>query len=151
MSPQSPPDIIIYRLSGDAKVPTKGFDGDAGWDLVTSENTTVYPGKVAEVPTGLFLAMPHGFWGHIVSRSSTTRKHGIVVLDGIIDNGYRGEMFVQVFNPAERGAGTGIRFIKKGTRLAQLIFHRILDVKWYEQAILPESKRGENGFGSTGL
>ena len=91
-----------------------------------------------------------------MSRSSTTKRHGIIVLDGIIDNGYRGEMFAQVYNPVPPSAiGPGwikenTRVIPKGTRVAQLILHKIYDVLWVEQAILPESKRGSNGFGSSG-
>ncbi len=139
-----PPDLIKFQ----GPQPQKSYSGDAGWDLVSTKEVLVGPEMVADIPTGLFMAMPHGFWAHLVSRSSTTKRHGVIVLDGIIDNGYRGEMFVQVYNP--NGGLGGQRRIPAGTRLAQLIFHRIYEVSWLEQAILPEATRGINGFGSSG-
>lgn len=134
-----------YRLEPGAKKPTKSYPGDAGWDLYTSQEVAIGNGQRGIIKTGVFVSLPHGFWAHLVSRSSTLGKHGLLVIDAVIDNGYRGELFVQVQNP-----GTKTAIVPAGNRIAQLVLHRIHDVIWDEVQNLPESKRGENGFGSSG-
>lgn len=101
-------------------------------------------GALRDVPTGLYVALPPGYWGHLVSRSSTPRKWGVHVVDAVIDNGYRGELFIGVRNP-----GNGVQ-IPKHTRLAQLIVRKMVAVEWEEATSFPPSARGRGGFGSTG-
>lgn len=129
----------------DAKAPTQGYDGDAGWDLYTSQDSVVEPGRTALVSTNIHMALPAGYWAQIISRSSTPRKYeGVTVVEAVIDNGYRGELFIQVAN-----TGHKTHTIEKGSRIAQLVLHEIHRVKWVQQ-VLPKSQRGNSGFGSTG-
>jgi len=137
----------IAMLLGDgAKPPTKKYDGDAGWDLYTSADKDIQPGVTEAIPTGIRIAMPPGMWMQITPRSSTLPKHGLHVIEGVIDNGYRGEMFVRVYNPSG-----DIVHVTAGSRLAQMIPHKILDLRWAQVNDLPSSDRDESGFGSTGV
>ena len=86
-----------------------------------------------------------GIWFEIKGRSSTFRHYNVIVLDAIIDNGYRGEMFVQVYNPLDK-----IVKIPQGSRIAQVIPHLLVPVKFVYKYELSGSKRSNQGFGSTG-
>ena len=139
--------IKIKRLTDTAKVPARTYKGDAGYDLFVSSPATVLPGQKVDVNTGIAIAMKDGFYARIIGRSSTTRNLGLFVIEGIIDNGYRGELSVGVVNfnnfPVE---------LELGQRIAQLIIAE--QVSLYVETVqeLPASKDGrcENGYGSTG-
>jgi dUTP pyrophosphatase len=137
--------VIIARLDPRAEIPSKAYADDAGFDLVCTEGAQIDPGAVVDVKTGIAIAMPPGWWGRIIGRSSTLRKHGLIVNEGVIDAGFRGELFTGVFNPTDE-----YKVIQRGERLAQLLFLPVPDVHWSERAELPPSERGENGFGSSG-
>lgn len=141
------PKYIEYTLGEDAKRPYKKYSGDAGWDLYVSRPCVIQPGETIDVHTDLQISMPPKTYARITGRSSTLRKHGLLVYEGIIDNGYTGEMFVCVHN-----LGKEPFKVEKGMRLAQVIFGSIDDVRWSEvDEILPDPrKRGNAGFGSTG-
>lgn len=139
---------VNFKVDGDGQIPTKHYTGDAGWDLVVSRPCTIKAGETADVHTDLYMDMPPSTFARIVGRSSTLRKHHLMVNEGIIDNGYTGELFVCVHNLGN----TDFR-VKKGMRLAQIIFHTIEDVRWSEvdEIEISPNKRGNNGFGSTGV
>lgn len=141
------PKYIEYTLGEGAKRPYKKYSGDAGWDLYVSRPCTIQPGETADVHTDLQISMPPKTYARITGRSSTLRKHGLLVYEGIIDNGYTGEMFVCVHN-----LGKEPFHVEEGMRLAQVIFGSIDDVRWSEvDEIRPDPrKRGNAGFGSTG-
>ena len=138
---------VSYELGEGAKAPFKKHEGDAGWDLFTSEDCTIAPGETRDVHTNIKIDMPPFLYARITGRSSTLRKHNLLVNEGIIDNGYTGEMFVCVHN-----LGDEPFHVTKGMRLAQILFHVIEDVRWSQvDSIEPApGKRGNNGFGSTG-
>lgn len=141
-------DRILFKLGPDGKEPTKGYPGDAGFDLYASSDITIEGGDSKDIPTDLWIALPQAHWGHIVPRSSTFRKYKLHVIEAVIDNGYRGEMYIQVVNPNRYPIS-----IVKGTRIAQLIIHHIIDVKWEQlpgRQELPPTERGQRGFGSSG-
>ena len=144
----SPEFVLFSRITDDAVAPSKAYPRDAGWDLYTSASTTIAPQTRVDVPTGIEAALPHAFWGHILPRSSTLRKHGLQVVTAVIDSGYRGELFVQVYNPTDASVTVEI-----GARLAQLILHRTERVQWVEcpPGELPPGERGDSGFGSSGI
>ena len=135
----------VQRLNDDATLPGYGYAGDAGMDLAVVGRHVLAPGESRDLPTGIAVEMPPGFWGRITGRSSTLRKRGLFINEGVIDNGYRGELLVYVTNrqstPVE---------IEPGDRLAQLILHQIVhtDPEWVDE--LSPSERGTAGFGSTG-
>ena len=139
--------IEIQLCSEDAKMPYKKYFGDAGWDLFVSRDCVIPPKTTVDVHTDVRMDMPPYLFARIVGRSSTLRKHGLLVNEGIIDNGYVGELFVGVHNVMDKEF-----HVKKGMRLAQIIFHHIEDARWSQvDEIRPTSgKRGDAGFGSTG-
>lgn len=131
----------------DRHAPRRGYSGDAGFDLVVSEPQTVWPGQFVDVPCGIRMELPEGVWAMITGRSSTLRKRGLLVSQGIIDQGYRGPLFTGVWNLGREKVE-----VKEGERIAQLIpfareSHRLGLVRVDE---LNPSDRGEAGFGSTG-
>lgn len=138
---------VYFRLNneGDPQVPTKGYEGDAGWDLYCSRTCVVPPGELVDIHTDIHVAMPRGFYGRITSRSSTLRNHGMLVSEGIIDNGWRGELFISAWNTGDQN-----KVIHVGDRLAQLIFSPIFDFAWVQTEELSPTQRGGRGFGSTG-
>lgn len=141
-------DTIYFTLNkneGDPCIPTKGYPGDAGWDLFCSRAVVIPPQEFRDVHTDINIAMPRDFYGRIVARSSTFRNHKLIVGEGIIDNGWRGELFIGVWNPNNEE-----RVIHVGDRLAQLLLHRIHPMTWEPVTSLPSTPRGTRGFGSTG-
>ena len=138
---------VNFTLGEGAKPPYKKHTGDAGWDLYTSEECVIKPGQTVDVHTNIHIDMPPYLFARIVGRSSTLRVHHLMVNEGIIDNGYTGELFVCVHN-----LGCEPFKVEKGMRLAQVLFHPIEDVRWSEVEEIKEApgKRGNAGFGSTG-
>lgn len=142
-------EIVCERLpgfaGGRADLPRVGHDGDAGLDLYVAETTLIRAGEFADVPTGLRMQLPDGYWARITGRSSTIRKHKILVIEGIIDQGYTGPIFTGVWN-----MGTEPKTILAGERLAQLILHPLVRAQVSWGSVHNSDARGGNGFGSTG-
>jgi dUTP pyrophosphatase len=88
--------------------------------LYVSRPAVVGPGELVEIHTDIRVALPPGYWAHLLGRSSTPRRYGLQVIEAVIDNGYRGEMFIAVRSFSERTID-----IEPGMRLAQLIPHKI--------------------------
>lgn len=127
--------------------PRRSYPGDAGWDLVVERDVSIWTGHFADVPHGISIEMPPTMWGLITGRSSTIRRRGLLVVNGIIDSGYRGELFAACQNLSDKTV-----HIKKGERLAQLIPFRLESqgMPLRRVAELSEHDRGLNAFGSTG-
>lgn len=127
--------------------PTRKYDGDAGFDLYVAQSCQVHVGGFLDVPCGIAVELPVGMWAMVTGRSSTIRDRGLLVTQGIIDNGFRGELFAGVQNVSGKKA-----IIEKGERIAQLIpFHQgSLGMQVAGVVALSSSDRGTNGFGSTG-
>lgn len=106
----------------------------------------INPGERHLIPTGIRIECPKGYWASIEARSSTS-KQSLIVPKGVIDEGYRGELFAQILN-----VGKNQVVIHHGDRLIQLILHErvIKDFEVVEVDELSESERGETGFGSSG-
>ena len=139
-------ELPIRRLHEGAVVPTRAYAGDAGVDLVASEDAELPPGDRASVGTGLAIAVPDGYAGLVLPRSGLAAKHGIGVLNapGLIDSGYRGEVRVVLYNP-----GTETFRVAPGMRIAQLVLVAVESARLLEVDALPDSERGERGFGSS--
>jgi dUTP pyrophosphatase len=99
------------------------------------------------VPTGVSIALPAGFVGLVHPRSGLALKHGVTVLNspGTIDAGYRGEIMVTLFNSSSEDFD-----IEIGDRIAQLLIQRVERAEFIAVDRLPDSDRGQAGFGSTG-
>lgn len=138
---------VDFELGEGARKPYKKYSGDAGWDLYVSRPCDIEPGETVDVHTDIRINMPPKTYVRIIGRSSTLRKHNLLVNEAIIDNGYTGEMFVCVHN-----LGKEVFHVESGMRLAQMIFGSIDDIRWAEVSeIKPDPrKRGNAGFGSTG-
>jgi dUTP pyrophosphatase len=141
-------DVLITRL--DPAVPLPGYArlGDAGADLCAAEDIDLAPGERVLVRTGIAIALPEGYAGFVHPRSGLAARHGITVVNapGTIDAGYRGEIKVILLNTDLAKAVS----LRRGDRIAQLVVQRVENVTFREVPVLPESARGDNGFGSTG-
>ena len=142
--------IPLRKLDPDLVMPAYATPGDAGADLVAAEALTIAPaGGRALVPTGAAIAIPDGYAGFVQPRSGLALRNGVTCLNspGLIDSGYRGELKVLLINtdPSEPFG------IARGDRIAQLVIQRVEQADFVEVDELPESTRGEGGFGSTGV
>ncbi len=132
-------------------LPASASPGSAGLDLraaiAEGEEIVLHPGARALIPTGLVLEIPPGWEGQVRPRSGLALRHGIGLLNstGTIDSDYRGEVGVILINLGESPFP-----IRRGDRIAQLVFARIEPVEWEESETLAETGRGDAGFGSTG-
>ena len=138
----------VVRHDPDHPLPTYAHPGDAGADLVTAVDVTLRPGERALVPTGIALAVPEGYVALVHPRSGLAARHGLSIVNtpGTIDAGYRGEVKVLLVNhdqvePIE---------LRRGDRVAQLVFQQVEQASFTEVQVLPESVRGDGGYGSTG-
>lgn len=143
---------LLIKRTDEAKrfdLPRPKKVGDCGIDLCTVRNTILPCNSVLpiDVPTGIKVKIPQGMLALILNRSGVPRQMGIDVVPGVIDEGYVGELFACCFNRTGRDI-----FIPSGTRLVQLILlpASILNVEIEEVDELPETQRGESGFGSSG-
>ena len=136
---------VLFR--GDA-VPVYAHPGDAGADLVSTEDLVLGPGERALVGTGVSIALPDGYAAFVVPRSGLAAKHGITIVNspGTVDAGYRGEIRVTLLNTDARESYA----ISAGDRIAQLIVMPVARARFIPVDRLPGSHRGEGGFGSTG-
>lgn len=139
---------VDFELGEGAKAPFRAHIGDAGWDLYASQECDIAPGETKDVHTNVRIQMPPYLFARITGRSSSLRRHHLLINEGIIDNGYTGELFFCVHNMSDK-----VFHVKQGMRLAQILFHTIEDVRWSEVDLIPEvpGKRGLDGFGSTGV
>lgn len=137
--------LHIKLLSVAAKVPTRKYVGDLGHDIYVECDTRIPPQTFVDVPSGIAVAFPEGIGGRIVGRSSTLRSRGIFVSEGIVDQGWTGELFVGAFNLTTKEV-----VLSAGERIAQLILLEVIEAEWVHTANLPKRDRGDSGFGSTG-
>lgn len=140
------PGVKVQLLSDKGTLPTKAYAGDAGWDLYASEEVSIEPGEFKDVPVGIAIALPEGWFARITSRSSTFRKLRLDVREGVIDAGYRGPIFAGVHNE-----GHETRTVSVGDRVAQMLIHDVPSLPLVLAEELPSSQRGTNGFGSSGV
>lgn len=142
--------LVVAAVNAGALVtlPSRKYSGDCGYDLFVTKSTVIPAGEFRDVPTNIRCRMPVGTWGLIIGRSSTFRKRHLLVIPGIIDNGYRGELFTGVFNMNHSDVTVGA-----GDRLAQFILMPLItpEVVFGDVDGIHATDRGEKGFGSTGM
>ena len=142
--------IIDVNCCENANIPTKGSIGAAGSDLYACfENVKdiveIQPGDRKLIDTGIQISIPSYCYGRIASRSGLALK-GIDVAAGVVDSDYRGPLRVLLVNN-----GKEVFEIKHADRIAQLILERIINPVFRQTSTLDSTKRGDNGFGSTGI
>jgi dUTP pyrophosphatase len=130
-----------------ANLPTKSHKSDAGWDLYSVEGPMdLKPGDRHAFYTGVAFEIPDGHVGLIWPRSGMAVKKGIDVLAGVVDSGYRGEVKVCLLNTGHERCT-----IRKGDRIAQILFQEVPNFNLEIVSEFSKSDRGEGGFGSTGF
>ena len=121
--------------------------GDAGYDLHARKDYVLCEHDRMRIKTGVRVAIPYGYVGFICPRSGLAAKDGITVLNspGVIDSGFRGEIEVILVNHSDDD-----KIIRQGDKIAQLVIVPFItpNIDWVDE--LPDSERGEGGFGSTG-
>ena len=143
--------VRLLRLPHGADLPLPHYasEGAAGMDVVAAVDGPLIlaPGARAAVPTGLAMAIPHGFEVQVRPRSGLALKHGLTVANapGTIDSDYRGEVKVLLVN-----LGSEAIEITRGMRIAQLVLAPVTRAAFVEVAGLDDTVRGTGGFGSTG-
>lgn len=137
--------VAAVRVHDHAAPLAKAYAGDAGIDLPVLQGVSVPPGEGVDVRSGWAVEIPLGFYGRIIGRSSAYRHKQLVILEGVIDSGFRGELFAFAFNPGHEAI-----WVEEGTSLAQLIVSPVPEVDIMVVEALSESERGERGFGSSG-
>lgn len=150
--------LKFVKCSEDAILPTRNHDdiikdqilyagtADTGFDIYGSEDTTIPAHGSAVVPTGIKVGyITPGFWFKIESRSGLSFKADTIAHPGVIDNQYRGDTGVKLYNFGDQDL-----HVEKGDRIAQLAVYPIINptVEWIDEA--EDSARGEKGFGSSG-
>ncbi len=143
---------IIIKIINKSKHATPSYEtsSSAGMDLRANitEPLILEPLERTIIKTGLFIALPPGYEAQVRPRSGLAAKFGISVLNapGTIDADYRGEIGVILVNLSKDNFT-----INDGDRVAQMIIASYVHTKWEEVNVLDETKRGEGGFGSTGI
>lgn len=140
--------IEVLIVGPEELIPTMGNPGDAGYDLRSAIDVVIPAGERTLIPTGIKIALPAGYVGLVHPRSGLAAKHGITVLNapGTIDSGYRGEVAVTLINHSAEDFK-----VARLDRIAQLILQRYEQAVFVQVSDLPETQRGEQGFGSTGV
>ena len=141
--------VLIKRLSSDVKLPSYKTSGASGMDLMAfiKSPITINPKTSFLIPTGLSLAFSKDYEVQIRPRSGLAAKNNMSVLNtpGTIDSDYRGEIKVIIFNH-----GNDDFIVNNKDRIAQMILTPVMKIELQESTELPETIRGEGGFGSTG-
>ena len=141
--------VLIKRLSPEVNLPSYKTSGASGMDIMAfiKSSITIKPKTSCLVPTGLSMAFSEDFEIQIRPRSGLAAKNNISVLNtpGTIDSDYRGEIKVIIYNHSDKDF-----VINNNDRIAQMILTPVIKMELQETDELPESIRGEGGFGSTG-
>ena len=140
--------LPIKRLDTGLPLPSYAHPGDAGLDLLSTQDCEIAPGARTLIATGIAVAIPEGYAGFVQPRSGRALRDGLSFANtpGLIDAHYRGEIKVVAIN---LDAETPIH-ISRGDKIAQLVIERIERVELAEVDDLGDTARGEGGFGSTG-
>ena len=126
-------------------MPKRTYAEDAGSDLHILEDITIFAGQTVEIPVNTRILLPPGFFACVTGRSGLAKK-GLLVHLGTIDAGYTGVIKVIATNLTKNPMN-----FKRGDRIAQLVIHNVYVFEFEEVDEFPETSRGENGIGSTGI
>lgn len=137
--------MMKIKLDEGAHKPTRAHADDAGLDLYSREDVTIYPHDCAVFDTGVHMEIPRGMYGKIESKSGLNVKYGVVSCGGVIDSGYTGSIAVKLYN-----LGNRIYRVWAGDKIAQLVIMPCVAPSLELVEELEETERGDGGFGSTG-
>ncbi|WP_142110959.1 dUTP diphosphatase [Rarobacter incanus] len=141
-------EVLVKILDEAASLPAYAHPGDAGADLVTTQDVELAPLTRALVPTGISIALPDGYVALVHPRSGLAIKQGLTIVNapGTVDAGYRGEIKVALYNSDP----TTPIVLRRGDRIAQLVIQEVTRARFIAAQELPGSDRGDGGFGSSG-
>jgi len=137
--------LPIKKLHADAKLPTYAHAEDAGMDIYALEEVVLEAGKRALIKTGIAMAIPVGYVGLLWDKSGLANKQGLIIVGGVIDAGYRGEILVGLFNTGDEN-----HTFKAGDKVTQMLIQPVTQVILTEVAEHDDTLRGDGRFGSTG-
>ena len=137
--------LKIKRLTETAILPRYALPSDAGMDIFSDEDVIIQPKARGFVKTGIAMEFEPGYVALIWDKSGLALKKGIKTMAGVIEHTYRGEIGIVLYNTGEEPLE-----IKRGDKVAQMLFQPIISAEVEEVEELTESIRGEGGFGSTG-
>jgi dUTP pyrophosphatase len=139
--------VKIMQLHEHAKRPQYQTPGSAGVDLHAVEDSEIWMGNQGIVPTGIAMSIPPGYEGQVRPRSGLAAKCLVTVLNspGTIDSDFRGEIKVILINHGDEPFK-----IKRGDRIAQMVFTPVVRAEFEDVSALDDTERGSGGFGSTG-
>lgn len=137
--------LKVKKVHPEAIVPSFAYPGDAGMNLYTIDRVTVEPGSMVRLRSGVAMEIPEGYVGLCWDRSGLSMNHGIKVLAGVIDSGFRGEIVMAVIN-----LGKEAYTFEPGHKVMQMLVQKVEHPEVLEVEELSESVRGEKGFGSSG-
>lgn len=144
------PPVAVKKLNPNARLPVYGSEFAAGADLCACipAPVTIAPGETVMLPTGLAMEIPVGYAGLVYARSGLAAKRALAPANkvGVIDADYRGELMIALHNH-----GSTAQTIEDGERIAQIVITPFLTADFFESAELSDTRRGEGGFGSTGM
>ena len=141
-------EILVQRLDDEVPLPSYAHPGDAGADLTTTVDVRLEPGERAMVPTGIAITLPAGYVALVHPRSGLAARFGLSIVNspGTVDAGYRGEIKVMLVNLDPRSPVE----LRRGDRIAQLVIQQVEHARFVAVERLPDSVRGDGGYGSTG-
>ena len=141
--------VKIKKLKDYAKLPTRGSEYAAGYDLCAciDKQVKIKPGEVAKIGTGLAMELPSGYFGAIFARSGLATKQGLKPANcvGVCDEDYTGEYIVALHNTSSQ-----VQVVHNGDRIAQLVLLPYENIEFIVCDELTDTDRGAGGFGSTG-
>ena len=138
--------IKFQKILDEAIIPHYAHQGDAGMDIFSVEEIIIKAGERKNIRTGVKMELPEGFVGLVWDKSGLAMKNGIKTMAGVIDACYRGEIGIVLVNLS----GQDYK-VEKGQKIAQMLIQKVERAEIEEAQKLDETKRGEGGFGSTGL
>jgi dUTP pyrophosphatase len=141
-------EVLLQLLDDGLPEPAYAHPGDAGADLVARVDVDIPPQGRVTVPTGVAIALPDGYAAFVHPRSGLAARHGLTIVNapGTVDAGYRGEIQVTLLNTDVENP----IHLARGDRIAQLVVQRVERARFVRAERLPDSHRGEGGFGSSG-
>ena len=141
--------VPLKKLRENARTPTRGSSAAAGYDLYAclAEPVVIAPHTTERIGTGITAALPDGYFAACFARSGLASRQGLRPANcvGVVDSDYRGEYIVALYNDSQEP-----RTVHDGDRIAQLVVMPYLQLDFEQVDSLPETERGDGGFGSTG-
>ena len=142
-------EVKIKLFNNKAKMPTRGSEKAAGYDLYACTNSPIIiaPHKTIKINTGVSIELPHGYFGGIFARSGLATNQGLRLANcvAVIDEDYRGEWIVPLHNDTDNP-----QTINPMERIAQLVIIPYLNIEFEEVDELSDTERGDKGFGDSG-